>query len=121
MGYYGGLQLYFGERGKWGGDDKADWELADFRNFVENNGLIDIGYVGYPYTWNNRQSGRENIRERLNRVLVNPRWRVDFESGFLKYLSPGGSDHCPILLHHMEVFPMKSRRFVFDSRRTSKP
>ncbi|KAH7842530.1 hypothetical protein Vadar_006447 [Vaccinium darrowii] len=78
---------------KWGGEEKAEWEMADFRNFVADSGLIDIGYVGYPYTWNNKRGGRANVRERLDRVLVNPRWQVDFESGFLKHLGPGGSDH----------------------------
>lgn len=36
---------------------------------VDQNGLIDVGYVGFAYTWNNR-SGVANIQERLNRGLL---------------------------------------------------
>ncbi|KAH7853402.1 hypothetical protein Vadar_001983 [Vaccinium darrowii] len=104
---------------KSGGEEKADWEMADFRNFVWDNGLIDIGYVGYPFTWNNRRSGRENVRERLDRALVNSRWRVEFDSGFLRHLGPGGSDHCPILLHSSHVTGHTRKRFIFDSRWTT--
>ncbi|KAH7850432.1 hypothetical protein Vadar_032784 [Vaccinium darrowii] len=47
-------------------------------------------------------------------------WQVAFEEGFLKYLGPGGSDHCPILLQHQGVLSPKVTRFIFDSRWASK-
>lgn len=77
---------------KFGGVDREDWEMRDFSNFIGNNWLIDIGYVGYPYTWNNKRGGRANIRLRLDRALVNSLWRSDYPNGFLQHLisSQGG-------------------------------
>lgn len=77
---------------------------------MDDNDLIDIGYVGYPFTWNNKRGGRANIRMRLDRAIVNPRWRSDFSLGALHHLPPGGvqttvqffSDLGPLIL---EVFP----------------
>lgn len=36
-----------------------------FRGFVQSCGLIDIGFSGAQYTWNNRRSGSTNIQEQL--------------------------------------------------------
>ncbi|KAF7150653.1 hypothetical protein RHSIM_Rhsim02G0038900 [Rhododendron simsii] len=105
---------------KSGGLDKEEWELKDFRSFVEENDLIDIGYVGYPFTWNNKRGGRTNIRMRLDRVIVNSQWRSGFPNGSLLHLSPGGSDHCPILLRYGVSNNNRISRFIFDSRWTSR-
>lgn len=103
-----------------GGQDKEAWELNDFRNFIDNNDLIDIGFVGFPFTWNNKRHGRANIRQRLDRAIVNPQWRVKFPNGTLLHLPPGGSDHCPILVRYEDRHPPKISRFIFDSRWASK-
>ncbi|KAF7121272.1 hypothetical protein RHSIM_Rhsim13G0210000 [Rhododendron simsii] len=105
---------------KSGGRDKEGWEMQDFRNFIDDNDLIDVGYVGYPFTWNNKRGGRDNIRMRLDRAVVNPRWRVDFPNGALLHLKPGGSDHCPILLRYGLTIERKIPRFIFDSRWSDK-
>ncbi|KAF7146649.1 hypothetical protein RHSIM_Rhsim04G0083800 [Rhododendron simsii] len=105
---------------KSGGRDREGWEMQDFRNFIDDNDLIDVGYVGYPFTWNNKRGGRDNIRMRLDRAVVNPRWRVDFPNGALLHLKPGGSDHCPILLRYGMTIERKIPRFIFDSRWSDK-
>ncbi|KAF7116442.1 hypothetical protein RHSIM_Rhsim04G0089300 [Rhododendron simsii] len=97
-----------------------DWELQDFRNFIDDIDLIDVGYVGYPFTWNNKREGRANIRIRLDRVVVNSRWRTDFSSGSLHHLKPGGSDHCPILLKYGLGEDYKVPRFIFDAQWAAK-
>ncbi|KAL3634161.1 hypothetical protein CASFOL_021215 [Castilleja foliolosa] len=35
-------------------------------NDLNNLGLIDLGYVGYPYTWDNKRVGVNNIKQRLD-------------------------------------------------------
>ncbi|KAH7834630.1 hypothetical protein Vadar_018083 [Vaccinium darrowii] len=101
---------------KSGGADKEEWELDDFQRFVDDNDLIDIEYVGYPFTWNNKRGGSANIRMRLDRAVANPRWRSEFPSGSLHHLPPGGSDHCPVLLKFGTVSTIGLPRFIFDSR-----
>lgn len=33
----------------------SDWKAADFANFINNNALVDIGFIekGSPFTWSN--------------------------------------------------------------------
>lgn len=83
---------------KTGGPDKEEWKLRDFRDFVGTNQLIDIGFVGYPFTWSNKRGGEDNIRLRLDRALANSKWRSYYPEIVLKHLHPRGSDHCPIIL-----------------------
>ncbi|KAH7862470.1 hypothetical protein Vadar_005220 [Vaccinium darrowii] len=61
---------------KWGGPNKSSWELRDFRDFISESQLIDMGYIGYPFTWNNKRHGGCNVRERLDRALINSSWRI---------------------------------------------
>ncbi|KAH7845104.1 hypothetical protein Vadar_021447 [Vaccinium darrowii] len=101
---------------KYGGSNKEEWELRDFRAFISESQLIDMGYVGYPFTWNNKRQGRNNIRERLDRALINSSWRLKYPTGVLHHLRPMGSDHCPILVDSDGGISKPRQRFVFDRR-----
>ncbi|KAH7840001.1 hypothetical protein Vadar_011188 [Vaccinium darrowii] len=101
---------------KWGGPNRASWELRDFREFISESHLIDMGYVGYPFTWNNKRHGGCNVRERLDRALVNSSWRIKYPNGVLHHLRPMGSDHCPILVDSDGINVKSRQRFVFDKR-----
>lgn len=38
-----------------------------FRDFIHDNPLLDIGFTGHKYTWNNCRHGEDCIPERLDR------------------------------------------------------
>ena len=38
---------------KWGGRIRDDRSLPDFRNLINDNQLLDIGFEGKPWTWCN--------------------------------------------------------------------
>ena len=40
---------------KEGGNPRSTVSLRDFRNFVANNELVDLGFEGYPFTWRNKR------------------------------------------------------------------
>ncbi|KAH7843067.1 hypothetical protein Vadar_012290 [Vaccinium darrowii] len=101
---------------KFGGLDREEWELRGFRDFISDSQLIDMGYVGYPFTWNNKRQGRSIVRERLDRALINSSWRINYPNGVLYHLRPMGSDHCPILVDSDRVRTKPRQRFVFDRR-----
>lgn len=46
---------------KMGGSLVSQSSSSRFRGFIQSRGLIDIGFSGSPYTWNNKQSGSANI------------------------------------------------------------
>lgn len=101
---------------KRGGNEKGDWELRDFQQFIRSNQLIDVGYVGYPFTWNNKRAGGDNIRIQLDRALASSKWRTDYPDVILRHLKARGSDHCPIILSKSAAEGFPKPRFIFDSR-----
>lgn len=47
--------------------------MQDFRTFVSDTGLLDLGFVGYPFTWRNQRADG-GIQERLDRGLATDQW-----------------------------------------------
>lgn len=45
--------------------------MEGFREVVDFFGFTDLGYIGLPYTWDNRQQGEHNIKVRLYRGFAN--------------------------------------------------
>ncbi|XP_026458732.1 uncharacterized protein LOC113359284 [Papaver somniferum] len=69
------------------------------RNYVQQLGLIDLGFSGVDPTWSNHRSGDDHVSARLDRALVNSRWINHYTTAHLQHLIPIASDHCPIFLH----------------------
>lgn len=72
--------------------------MFDFVNFVTQTSLMDLGYISPTYTWTNNRLHPFNIKERLDRVLIDPTWRSFYPHLAVTHLPTIGSDHCPILL-----------------------
>lgn len=41
-------------------------QMDEFRLALDACNLVDLGFVGYPYTWNNKRPGAANTRLRLD-------------------------------------------------------
>lgn len=70
----------------------------DLTTKLNNHGLIDLGFVGYPYSWSNKRAGKENIQERLYRGLGNSDWITLFHFATITHLPAISSYHNPIIL-----------------------
>ncbi|XP_056692071.1 uncharacterized protein [Spinacia oleracea] len=46
----------------------------DMLNFMDEAGLVDLGFNGSPFTWTNARDGHNLIQERLDRALANSPW-----------------------------------------------
>ncbi|XP_025617033.1 uncharacterized protein [Arachis hypogaea] len=66
---------------------------SDFQNCVFDCGLIDLGFVGWPFTWK-----RGNLVIRLDRALGNLDWQIQFPEACIKHLPMLKSDHAPLCL-----------------------
>ena len=73
-------------------------QMDDFRNLLDDCRLADLGFVGYPYAWNNKRPGLENTQERLDRVVANTGWREKFHASSVLHLFSHAFDHRPLLL-----------------------
>ncbi|KAL2939352.1 hypothetical protein RDABS01_000184, partial [Bienertia sinuspersici] len=82
------------------GGDGFDYKQAEIlRKAMEECDLVDLGYMGYEYTWSNGRSGTDNIQERLDRFLANKLWRGTFPGSFVNHLPKRKFDHLPIILN----------------------
>ena len=53
-------------------------QVEDFWAAMEECHLEDLGFKGFPYTWNNKQPGEANTRIRLDRAVATRKWRKKF-------------------------------------------
>ncbi|XP_039118690.1 uncharacterized protein LOC120254702 [Dioscorea cayenensis subsp. rotundata] len=86
-----------------------------FSDFINNNNLLDLKFIGSPYTWCNNQIGPARRWSRLDRCLVNIEWNDMFKSYTLKHLQRSFSDHFPLFLT-ANLFSKHSKRlFKFEN------
>lgn len=57
----GDFNALLSQEDKMGGQVVSSSSTGGFRHFITSFGLIDLGYHGHPYTWNNRHRGIANI------------------------------------------------------------
>ena len=53
-------------------------QIDAFREGLDSCQLEDLGYRGYPYTWNNKRLGDANTKMRLDRAVATKPWRDKF-------------------------------------------
>lgn len=58
------------DKKKKGGNQKSTECMQRIRDIVDMCMLQDIGFCGYPYTWNNGQTEEHNIQECLDRMFA---------------------------------------------------
>ncbi|XP_075633693.1 uncharacterized protein LOC142606189 [Castanea sativa] len=85
-------------------------QLDAFRKALELCRLVDLGFVGYLYTWNNRRPGTANTRERLDRAVANEAWKVKFPGTTVTHIILHASDHLPLILQNHAAPRQNTRR-----------
>jgi len=83
---------------KLGGNYFADPSRDMLEIIIQSHNLIDIPLSNGKYTWNNKRSGHHNIRERLDRFLLQEGIAASFQSIKSQLIHASASDHKPVLL-----------------------
>jgi endonuclease/exonuclease/phosphatase family metal-dependent hydrolase len=76
---------------------RAEAQMATFRDCVQLCGLTDLGFSGWPYTYDNQRAGVRNVQVRLDRALADDAWRDIYSDSSVIHLVTPCSDHCPLL------------------------
>lgn len=101
---FGDFNTVIDQMDKQGGRPVAQSSAGGLRGVVQDRGLIDLGFTGHQFTWNNKRSGGANIQERLDRGFGNGQWRLLFPQAFIQHLPSLNSDHKPLLLNTSHNF-----------------
>uniref|UniRef100_A0A7N2N012 Reverse transcriptase n=1 Tax=Quercus lobata TaxID=97700 RepID=A0A7N2N012_QUELO len=83
--------------------------MDGFREALEKCSLVDLGFLGYPFTWNNKRPGLANTRLRLDRAIANAEWKEKFPESTVHHLHSHASDHLPILLQTKSIMKYNTR------------
>ncbi|KAL5760949.1 hypothetical protein ACOSQ2_019787 [Xanthoceras sorbifolium] len=78
---------------------RACFSDTGFRDWINVNCLVDLGFVGQKFTWMTKRGVNDDIWCRLNRAVCSIDWRMMFPEGFVRHLPRINSDHCPIVLN----------------------
>ncbi|XP_019183336.1 PREDICTED: uncharacterized protein LOC109178201 [Ipomoea nil] len=71
---------------------------SDFVNWIQDEGLIDMGFAGSRLTWVKDGSTDSLKGARLDRALCNFDWRGCFPDAMVEHLPRVASDHAPLLI-----------------------
>lgn len=85
--------------------DKQDGKPFDLheapfaKEIIHNKGLIDIEFSGNHFTWTNGMKGKSNIKQRLDKCLINVEWMLMYPNSKLVHLPIVQSYRCLILFN----------------------
>ncbi|KAL5742374.1 hypothetical protein ACOSP7_029106 [Xanthoceras sorbifolium] len=96
-------------------EGRACFSDTGFRDWINANCLVDLGFVGQKFTWMTKRGVNDDIWCRLDRAVCSIDWRMMFPEGFVRHLPRINSDHCPIVLNlysaHIPNNSLKPFRF----------
>ncbi|KAK9990782.1 hypothetical protein SO802_025767 [Lithocarpus litseifolius] len=72
--------------------------MREFRSTLLHCGLIDLGYTGNIFTWDNGREGDDYVQERLDRACATLTWRKQFPYSRVSHFPVSYSDHVPLIL-----------------------
>lgn len=83
---------------KIGGRMVSENEYIDLTNMMKDTNLTEMDSVGDHFTWSNRQVAG-TIYSRIDRVLCNVDWFLQYSNHILSVLPPNISDHALLHIH----------------------
>jgi hypothetical protein len=81
-----------------GGNEQSAIQMENFRTCLSDCGLADLGFSGYPFTWNNRREGADNIQVRLDRATCNNGLANLFPATSVEHITTEETDHLVLLV-----------------------
>ena len=97
---------------KEGGHHKPIRLMNNFKSTLLHCGLIDLGFTGNMFTWNNGRGADDFVQLRLDRACAIVEWRSLFPQVQVSHLQASYSDHVSILLTtHLACHQVQPKKF----------
>jgi hypothetical protein len=87
--------------------------MSLFREALNDCDLVDLGFVGLPYTYDNGRGGDANVKVCLDRAVADTNWRDLFAEATVHHLVSSRSDHCPLLVEIKREIWDRNRPRIF--------
>ncbi|XP_039023159.1 uncharacterized protein LOC120155749 [Hibiscus syriacus] len=68
-------------------------DIEEFKDCLEDLEVQDHHFVGPLFTWSNKQD-ETYLARKLDRILTNSQWLLDFSDSYIEFKAPGAFDHC---------------------------
>ncbi|KAM0846534.1 hypothetical protein ACQ4PT_055614 [Festuca glaucescens] len=81
-----------------GGNPRNESQMLAFHECLLDCGLSDLGFKGYPFTWNNKRVGEDNIQVRLDRGTATTAFLDLFPLTQVEHIATEESDHAALLI-----------------------
>jgi hypothetical protein len=78
--------------------ERPERQMSIFRDALTDCDLVDLGFTGLPFTYDNGRGGEANVKVLLDRAVANTCWRDLFGDATFHHLVSSRSNHCPLLL-----------------------
>jgi len=85
----------------------------EFKLCLDQTELEDLRYSGLRFTWSTSVGEARKMRK-IDRVLVNSKWRMDFSYSEASFLNPGISYHTPMVVRVVDPQPKRKPFKFFD-------
>ncbi len=72
--------------------------MQEFGACINHSGLIDLGFRGVLFTWENRREGAALIQKQLDRAMANTAWMDCYNMCSVSHMVCSHLDHVPLLL-----------------------
>lgn len=87
--------------GKKNTKEKKERSLArmeNFRDCLAECKVLELGYQGYTFTWNNKHEGDENVQVQLDRATCNDEFQQIFPLMSVQHVATEESDHMVLVI-----------------------
>ena len=87
--------------------------MKEFRDLLDECGLMDLGFIGEKFTWRGKRSDGL-VLERLDRATASNEWFSRFPGIKVHHLPTHSSDHKAILIKSDGITPRQNHSFKFE-------
>lgn len=79
---------------------RSERRMAAFRDTLSYCKLFDLGFSGPPWTFDNKQKDRRNVKARIDRAVASDCWTQLFPDAKVTHICSTRSDHLPLLIEY---------------------